>query len=473
MGFDEVGSRRSVTEPTEPPRPAVGGSGASRRLIWAHVLSDAAALIVALGLAALARFGLGWLAFTENPDLSWTPYVAAGVLWVAAVLRGFAARGLYDEDTLTPGGGEMARAWQAIIEGVAVIAIAAFLIRGEQLSRSWFLMTVLLSAVLVPAERVGFRKVLAGMRERGRWRRTAILIAGNDAPTLPERLGEFDIVRRTDADAFLDTVAGEAEATARPDEVVLVDANAMDEDTLWEVVLAAGQRGSSVFVMSRLREVTTQRLTMRGIAGVAFVRVLPPRISGIRAVQKRALDLVVAVVATPFALVLSVIIAGLGLVTAGRPILYGQDRLGVDGRVFRMWKFRSMAVDAESETGPVWTVEDDPRRTPLGRFLRRWSLDELPQLWSVLRGEMSMVGPRPERPELAERFDAENRWYRYRLRIKPGMTGSAQAQGFRGPTSLEARLELDNLYIENWSLGLDLQILAQTVVVVLRGTNAE
>ena len=200
---------------------------------------------------------------------------------------------------------------------------------------------------------------------------------------------------------------------------------------------------------------------------------MPPRISGMRAVQKRGLDLLVAIVAAPFAIVIGAVIAVLQMATAGRPILYGQDRLGVDGRVFKMWKFRSMAVDAESETGPIWTAKDDPRRTPLGRFLRRSSMDELPQLWSVLRGEMSLVGPRPERPELAERFDAENRWYRYRLRIKPGMTGYAQAKGLRGPTSLEARLELDNRYIENWSLGLDLQILAQTVVAVLRGTNAE
>ena len=470
MGQDE---RVTASSSAERDGPGAGAVSTGRKLVAARVLLDVLALAIALGLAALARFGWGWLAFTEDPDLSWGPYVAAGCIWIAAVLRGLAARGLYDEDTLTAGGGEMARAWQGIMEGVAVIAIVGFLVRSESLSRSWFLMTVLLSAFLVPAERVAFRSVVARMRERGSLRRAAILVAGEGSRGLPEKLGEFDVVQRMDAGAFLDAVARDPEAADGRDEAVLIDAGGCDEDTLWEVVLAAGQRGCSVFVMSRLKAVTTQRLTVRGIAGVEVVRVLPPRISGIRAAQKRALDLLVVVVAAPCAVVLGAVIAVLQLATAGHPVFYGQDRLGVDGRVFKMWKFRSMRVGAESGTGPVWAMKDDPRRTPLGGFLRRSSLDELPQFWNVLKGDMSMVGPRPERPELVEGFNAEHRWYRYRLRIKPGMTGYAQSKGFRGATSLEARLELDNRYIENWSLALDLQILARTVVAVLRGTNAE
>lgn len=444
-----------------------------KRIVLAHVLVDGLALGLALGLAALARFDLGWLAFKEDPDLSWEAYVLAGCLWVAAVMRGFAARGLYDEDTLTAGGGEMARVWQAIMEGVAVVAIAGFLVRGEQLSRSWFLMTVLSSAVLIPLERVSFRKVLAGMRERGSYRREAVLITGDGARTVPDVFGEFSVVQRLSAEEFLDALALDSAAGGGLDTAVLIDTNDRDEDALWEVVLAAGQRGSPVFVMSGLRPVATQRLTMRDIAGVAVMKVLPPRISGVRAVQKRVLDLLVAIVVAPVAIVIGVVIAVAQLATAGRPIFYGQDRLGVDGKVFKMWKFRSMMVDAESETGPVWTVKDDPRRTALGRILRRSSLDELPQLWSVLNGDMSLVGPRPERPELVERFSIENKWYRYRLRIKPGMTGIAQTEGFRGSSPLEPRLELDNGYIENWSLALDLQILARTVVAVIKGTNAE
>jgi lipopolysaccharide/colanic/teichoic acid biosynthesis glycosyltransferase len=153
--------------------------------------------------------------------------------------------------------------------------------------------------------------------------------------------------------------------------------------------------------------------------------------------------------------------------------MYRQSRLGRDGKEFMMWKFRSMRRDAEAETGPVWADHDDPRRTGFGRFLRRSSLDELPQLWNVLKGDMSMVGPRPERPEFVARFSADMRWYRYRLRIKPGLTGQAQALGLRGKTPLDSRVDQDNWYIENWSLALDLRILAGTLVAVVRGENAE
>lgn len=462
----------SSAERLGPDARAAGGISTGRKLIVYHVLGDSLVLMAALALAGLARFSWGLLAFTEQPDLSWKPYAVAGCVWLVAVLRAFAARGLYDEDTLTVGGGEMARVWQSIVEGVAVISVASFLVRGEQLSRSWFFMNALLAATLMPLERISFRKILARARERGSLRRAGIIVSSG-AQTIPDRLGEFDIVGRLDAAEFLDIVERSPDSGGGRDTAVLIDAGDLDEDTEWEVVLAAGQRGASVFMLSGLRAVTMERLTMRDLAGRTVTKVLPPRISGVRKVQKRVLDLVVVICSAPFFLVAGVVISVVQLVTAGRPIFYGQNRLGMDGKVFKMWKFRSMTVDAETESGPVWTAKNDPRRTSLGKFLRRSSLDELPQLWSVLKGDMSVVGPRPERPELVERFSDEIKWYRYRLRIKPGMTGSAQAKGLRGSTALEPRLELDNWYIENWSLALDLQILFRTVFAVIRGTNAE
>lgn len=137
-----------------------------------------------------------------------------------------------------------------------------------------------------------------------------------------------------------------------------------------------------------------------------------------------------------------------------------------------MWKFRTMPPDAESETGPVWTAKEDPRRTRIGRVLRRLSLDELPQLWNVLRGHMSLVGPRPERPVFVGQFNEEVPWYRYRHRIRPGITGLAQAQGLRGNTPLDWRVEADNRYIENWSMSLDVKVLIQTLQEIWRGRNA-
>ena len=130
---------------------------------------------------------------------------------------------------------------------------------------------------------------------------------------------------------------------------------------------------------------------------------------------------------------------------------------------FMIWKFRSMRRHAEASTGPVWAVEDDPRRTRLGSFLRRWSIDELPQLWNVLVGDMSLVGPRPERPTFVAEFRKHLPQYMVRHRVKSGITGWAQVHGWRGNTSIRKRLEFDLYYIENWSLGLDFKILWMTL----------
>jgi lipopolysaccharide/colanic/teichoic acid biosynthesis glycosyltransferase len=153
-------------------------------------------------------------------------------------------------------------------------------------------------------------------------------------------------------------------------------------------------------------------------------------------------------------------------------VLYRQDRMGLDGQSFRMLKFRTMRVDAEIESGPVWAQAGDPRRTPIGTFLRRFSLDELPQFVNVLRGQMSVVGPRPERPVFVERFRRTVPGYMLRHKVRSGLTGWAQIHGLRGNTSLEKRIALDIEYIERWSFWFDLRIIASTITRVLFDRNA-
>ena len=145
------------------------------------------------------------------------------------------------------------------------------------------------------------------------------------------------------------------------------------------------------------------------------------------------------------------------------PVLFTQERVSVDGRRFRMYKFRSMVEDAEKETGPVFATSDDPRRTAIGGLLRKHNLDELPQLLNVILGDMSLVGPRPERPPFVQQFKERIPQYMLRHRVKSGMTGWAQVNGWRGNTSIEKRIEYDLYYIENWSLRLDLKILILTI----------
>jgi Undecaprenyl-phosphate glucose phosphotransferase len=187
---------------------------------------------------------------------------------------------------------------------------------------------------------------------------------------------------------------------------------------------------------------------------------------------KRAIDLAGGAVALALAAPAMAAIAVAIRLTSRGPILYRQERMGLDGRRFGMLKFRTMQVDAEAATGPVWARPDDPRRTRLGAFLRRFSLDELPQLWNVLRGEMSLVGPRPERPSFVESFRRQVPGYMLRHKVKGGITGWAQIHGWRGDTSIEERIKCDLYYIEHWSIGLDVQILLKTLWLGFRNRNA-
>ena len=154
-------------------------------------------------------------------------------------------------------------------------------------------------------------------------------------------------------------------------------------------------------------------------------------------------------------------------VTSPGPVFHLQERVGHDGRTFLCIKLRSMARGAEEATGPIWATRDDPRRTRLGRFMRRYSLDELPQFINVLLGEMSIVGPRPERPHFVEQFRESIPGYNYRHNEKAGITGWAQVNGLRGDTSIEERTRYDLYYVENWSPLFDLKIMIKTVWLVL------
>lgn len=184
---------------------------------------------------------------------------------------------------------------------------------------------------------------------------------------------------------------------------------------------------------------------------------------GWNTVFKRMFDLALGTLILVFTFPIMGVIAFLVKWTSEGPIFYRQERVEMDGRSFQMLKFRTMRVDAEKETGPVWAKESDPRRTKVGTFLRKTSLDELPQLFNVMKGEMSLVGPRPERPIFVEKFRDRIPSYMLRHKIKAGMTGWAQVNGWRGNTSLEKRIEHDLYYIQNWSISFDVKILFMTL----------
>ncbi len=219
-----------------------------------------------------------------------------------------------------------------------------------------------------------------------------------------------------------------------------------------------------VKVVPDLLQVIALRARLEDLDGVPVINVNDVPLQGINSAVKRAIDVVISASA------LAVLGIPLGLValavrlTSRGAVFYRQERMGLDGKSFTIVKFRSMYNDAERETGPVWATEDDPRVTPFGRFLRRSNLDEMPQLWNVLCGDMSIVGPRPERPHFVQQFKHRIPQYMLRHKVKAGLTGWAQVNGWRGNTPLEKRIEYDLYYIENWSVRLDLKIMWLTLL---------
>lgn len=230
------------------------------------------------------------------------------------------------------------------------------------------------------------------------------------------------------------------------------------------LIEVANRECIDVKVIPDFLQFVTLRARLEELDGIPLINVNDVPLRGFNSVVKRVMDVAVSAAAlVALALPMAAIAAAIRLTSSG-PALYWQERMGLDGRPFMLLKFRSMYENAEENTGPIWARDNDPRGTPLGRFLRRSGLDELPQFWNVLRGDMSVVGPRPERPFFVDQFKARVPQYMLRHKVKAGITGWAQVNGWRGNTSIEKRIEYDLHYIENWSITLDLKIMLLTVV---------
>jgi exopolysaccharide biosynthesis polyprenyl glycosylphosphotransferase len=259
-------------------------------------------------------------------------------------------------------------------------------------------------------------------------------------------------------------------------EQVIVTFSRAPHEVMLRLIRRCEELGLKVAFVPRLFETVTHRLTVEHLGGLPLMSARPVNPKGIQFGIKYAADRLVAAVVLLLALPLMVP-AGLAILfTLGRPVFFRQVRVGRDGRTFEMLKFRTMkphvepeiearSLDLPPDMAPGG-VEGGDRRTPLGTFLRRLSIDELPQLINVLKGEMSLIGPRPERPEFVGLFEESVYRYGDRLRVKSGITGWAQVNGLRGKTSLSDRVEWDNYYIENWSLWLDVKVLLMTVLAV-------
>ena len=415
-------------------------------------------------------------------------FVAAGAFAVAAVFPAFS---LYEPHRGTSVADELRRVTIAWLLIAAIVGAAIFATKmGDTYSRVWVGAWLLGGFAATAALRIAVRLMLRSFRVRGlNQRHVAIVGGGTLGRTVAARLRQspwagFSIFRFYDDDrALVGTVVADRPVMTI-DVDLLPDVAAGHVDQVWLALpLRAEARIRQILTMLRDHPVEVRFVpdiysfhllnhSVTEIAGLPVISLTETPMSGINRIVKAVEDYTLAAVLVTLASPLMLAIAiGIRLSSKG-PVLYRQQRVTWNGEVFEMLKFRTMPVTAEAATGPVWARRGEARATPFGSLLRRTSLDELPQLLNVLRGEMSLVGPRPERPQFVEQFRSQIPGYMQKHLVKAGITGWAQVNDLRGDSDLGQRIQYDLFYIDNWSLWFDLRILFLTLWHILTSRNA-
>lgn len=445
-------------------------------------------------LIALSWLAAYWLRFFVLPipaplgvaPLSLYLWFAAVITPVALlILRSFQ---IYRSSRTSRLSQELFALAQGVFFVTAIAGLASFFARGE-ISRAVLLVFAVVATSSLCASRLAIRLLLRNLRRAGYNLRYVLIVGtGELARHVLEKVAAHRDYGLSVRGFVAETPAGVGAAIEGVPVVgAIADLPGLVERSGVELVYLALPRSefraeeealdrlsdstASVRLVPDLARAFTINASVEDLDGMPVVRVAETPDQGWNGVMKRAFDLVFSalglVLLSPVLLALAIWVK----LDSRGPVLYRQERMGMNGRRFPMLKFRTMRVDAEQH-GPGWTTPGDPRRTRAGEILRRLSLDELPQLWNVLVGDMSLVGPRPERPMYVEQFRGTIPRYMLRHHVKAGITGWAQVNGLRGDTPLDARIEYDLYYIRNWSLAFDLRILLLTVLRVFRDANA-
>ena len=443
------------------------------------LLNDLLLVTLAWWLSYLIRFHT--FLFVPRQDYIFRHYVVAWLLVLAVWTIVFAGLDLYRPRRISSRLREIAELFKASILALLVFLGVLFLIREIVLSRAVVVIFWSASLVLLSVSHVAVREGLRFLRRRGYNLRLALIIgAPAQARQLLGKLVWYRHLGLSVSGIFFSEEwnlgpepVGPRILRTRKELERLVYDGAIDivfitlpleqSSKLGEIQKWLGDAPLTVYYVPDFGEFATLRGSVEEFDGLQIIGLQSSPLDGWNALLKRTVDVLLGGLALfVFAPLMVLITLAIRLTSPG-PVIYRQERMGLDGERFEMLKFRTMVPDAERHTGPVWAADNDPRVTRLGRWLRWTSLDELPQLINVLRGEMSLVGPRPERPPLIDEFRKSLPKYMLRHKVKAGMTGWAQVNGWRGNTDLETRIAHDLDYIENWSLWRDLRILSVTL----------
>ena len=456
-------------------------------------LGDLLALGTSYYIAYWLRFHTLWLGVADPRWVDRWHYWYATPLVLSVFWVTFKWLGLYRGRGSLSIVNEFSALLRGVLFGLLVLSALAFFYREFLFSTKVFLVMALLAVFSLLLWRTGIRWFQLRLRRQGIGiARTVLAGSGSTAQRLAGRLkanpalgyrvvGFVDDLSpaktKTAAKAlslpYLGRLKNLAAACTKAEaDCLLVALPAGESSRTPALVIEAAGLGLDLRIVSDLFGVITSPLAVDDIHGIPVFALKEAPLDRLNnRIVKRAFDLACVV---PGLIVLSPLLVLLALaikLTSKGPVFYAQERVGLNDKPFKMLKFRSMRIDAEA-SGPGWTVKDDPRRTSMGGFLRKSSLDELPQLLNVLKGDMSLVGPRPERPFYVDKFSKSVDRYLQRHSVLPGLSGWAQVHGWRGDTSIEERTAFDLYYVENWSLSLDLLILVKTALELFEHETA-
>ena len=437
-------------------------------------------------IAIKVRFGFNLLLSQTAPaglPSYWGIHLLTTIVWAIAAEESE----LWNVEQLYAPGGKSRRLLEALAFTYAVVMAVGFLYRQASYSRVVIAISAIALFVLATITRIAFRVSLELVRKDGR-NEVKILVVGTDrfarrvgtsllhGEVLPCRIVGF--VRLPDQEVAVDGPVYELDqipvfsnGNSINDIIIALPAARLSD--VQKIAPALEKLCVPTRVVIDLGEGVVLRDRLIDLGGIHMLDLRPTLAeTGSYLFQKRIFDVAFSVLVMLLTLPITLLIALAIKLGSRGPIFFVQDRVGLNGRVFRMFKFRTMKVGSCEEGDTRWTCEKDPRRTTVGTFLRKTNLDELPQFLNVLQGDMSIVGPRPERPFFVERFLEEFDRYNSRHMFKAGITGWAQVNGWRGDTSIAKRVEYDLYYMQNWSLGFDLKIILMTLFWGLWNKNA-
>lgn len=451
-----------------------------RHLNRLHVCLDVLFVIISYIFAWFLKFKVEIFVVAPNHPFDFIDYMRVLLLIVPLYMILYFMFKLYEPKRVMGRRLEIGNVLKANIVGVFIILAGLYLIKEEHFSRQVIMLFFGINTVAGIAFRMMLRYILHKVRSKGRNLKHIVLVGySRAAEGYIDRIlanPQWGYVVRGILDDNVERgtlykgikVLGKIENL----EIILPE-NKLDEIAitlgleeyykLERIVNMCEKSGVHTKFIPDYNNIIPTKPYTEDLLGLPVINIrYVPLTNTFNAIVKRAIDIFGAVVAITLFSPIMIVTAILIKLTSKGPLIYKQERVGLHNKPFKMYKFRSMEVQDASDEKKAWTVKNDPRVTPIGKFIRKTSIDELPQLFNVLSGKMSLVGPRPERPFFVEKFREEIPRYMVKHQVRPGLTGWAQVNGYRGDTSIRKRIECDLYYIENWTVGLDFKILFLT-----------